>query len=220
MIPNHPDPKAIRQAILEGDTQAATEYAQAAQGAGLPAVQAVEPFIAAIRHAGELFEQGDFFLPQLLLASKAMKAALAVLFPSSDESDAQSALSHGTVVAGTVQGDIHEIGKNLVCALLSAHGFKVIDLGGDVSPERFMEQIQQSQANLLALSALLTTTMIQQKNLIEKLTAGGLRTRIKVMVGGAPVTADWAKSIGADGYAPDAARAVEEALRLLKKSDA
>ncbi len=103
MIPNHPDPKAIRQAILEGDTQAATEYAQAAQGAGLPAVQAVEPFIAAIRHAGELFEQGDFFLPQLLLASKAMKAALAVLFPSSDESDAQSALSHGTVVAGTVQ---------------------------------------------------------------------------------------------------------------------
>lgn len=218
MTSSKPTPGAIEQCIFEGDEKQAVSFAHASLKAGLTPLQTLEPFVAAIRHAGDLFEEGDFFLPQLLLASNAMKAALGIIFPESEHGDDRP--TQGTVIAGTVQGDIHEIGKNLVCALLTANGFKVVDLGGDVALERLVEQARQQQADILALSALLTTTMIQQKNLIEKLKAAGLRHRVKVMVGGAPVTADWAKSIGADGYAPDAARAVDEAFRLLGKSRA
>jgi len=213
-----PNPNKIRSAILEGNEATAEQLAQACLDAGLSQLHALEPFIAAIRQAGNLFEEGDFFLPQLLMASKAMKAALSVIFPESGGE--ASGLQRGTVVAGTVQGDIHEIGKNLVCALFAANGFRVIDLGGDVPLDQFIQKTQELKPDLLALSALLTTTMINQKNLIEKLKASGLRDRVKVMVGGAPVTADWAKSIGADGYAPDAARAVDEALRLVGQNRA
>jgi corrinoid protein of di/trimethylamine methyltransferase len=213
---NHPNSDIVRQVILDGDAEQAAALAKQSLEAGLDPLQALEPFVAAIRHAGELFEEGDFFLPQLLLASNAMKAALGVLFPQSgDEPDTRP--TQGTVVAGTVQGDIHEIGKNLVCALLTAHGFRVVDLGGDVPLDKFVDQARQLNADLVALSALLTTTMIQQKNLIDKLESAGLRGKVKVMVGGAPVNAAWAKSIGADGYAPDAARAVDEAFRLMGK---
>ena len=208
-----PTPDQISRCILDGNASQAADLARACLDAGLDPLQALDPFVAAIRHAGDLFEEGEFFLPQLLLASDAMKAALAVIFPGSGA--AASPLSRGTVLAGTVQGDIHEIGKNLVCALLSANGFRVIDLGGDVHLDTFLDQARQLQPDLLALSALLTTTMMQQKNLIVRLQETGLRGQVKVMVGGAPVTADWARSIGADGYAPDAARAVDEALRLL-----
>jgi corrinoid protein of di/trimethylamine methyltransferase len=208
-----PNPKSIQAAILSGDAAKAEQFARESLDAGLDRLQALEPFIAAIRQAGDLFEEGDFFLPQLLMASNAMKAALGVIFPESGAG--LEGLSRGTVIAGTVQGDIHEIGKNLVCALFSANGFKVIDLGGDVSLDKFIQQTQELKPSLLALSALLTTTMVNQKILIERLKAAGLRDHVKVMVGGAPVTADWAKSIGADGYAPDAARAVGEAMRLL-----
>lgn len=206
----------IRRAVLEGNAAEAAKLARQALAAGQNPLTALEPFVAAIRHAGDLFEEGDFFLPQLLLASGAMKAALAVLFPETEEAS-NSRPSLGTVLAGTVQGDIHEIGKNLVCALLTAHGFRVVDLGGDVPIDKFLDQTVSLKADLLALSALLTTTMIQQKTLIDKLGQAGLRGRVKVMVGGAPVTAAWAESIGADGYAPDAARAVDEAFRLMGK---
>ncbi len=208
----------IRRAILEGNAEQAVALAKQALDSGLKPLEALEPFVAAIRHAGDLFEEGDFFLPELLMASGAMKAALGVIFPATEGGEDRPV--HGTVLAGTVQGDIHEIGKNLVCALLTAHGFKVVDLGGDVPSDKFLEQAVIQKADLLALSALLTTTMIQQKSLIDRLQKSELRDRVKVMVGGAPVNAAWAKSIGADGYAPDAARAVDEAFRLMGKSRA
>ncbi len=213
-----PDPEFVRQSILEGNEEQAARAARTALDAGLSPLQVLEPFIAAIRHAGDLFEEGEFFLPQLLMASKAMKAAMEIIFPEGTERE--DSFSSGTVIAGTVQGDIHEIGKNLVCALLTAHGFKVVDLGGDVALDRFLAQVSALRPQIVALSALLTTTMIQQKNLIERLQQANLRGQVKVMVGGAPVTSDWAKSIGADGYAPDAARAVEEAFRLVGKARA
>jgi 5-methyltetrahydrofolate--homocysteine methyltransferase len=206
----------IRQMILDGDAEQAAELAKQSLEARLTPLAALEPFVSAIRHAGDLFEEGDFFLPQLLLASNAMKAVLEVIFPQSEGVDDRPV--QGTVLAGTVKGDIHEIGKNLVCALLTAHGFKVVDLGGNVAPEKFLEQAAVIKPDVIALSALLTTTMIQQKALIQKLEQAGLRKQIRVMVGGAPVTASWAQSIGADGYAPDAARAVDEAFRLVGKA--
>jgi len=204
----------IRQAVLDGDASGAAALARVRLDAGLSPLEALDPFIAAIREAGDRFELGDFFLPQLLMASQAMRAALEVIFPPGQ---AGPTLSRGTVVAGTVQGDIHEIGKSLVCALLQAHGFTVVDLGGDVSADRFIEQIRAVNPDLLALSALLTTTMIQQKMLLDRLAQEGLRDRVKVLVGGAPVTTQWARDIGADGYAPDAARAVDLALKLVEK---
>ncbi|MFH1862923.1 MAG: corrinoid protein [bacterium] len=207
----------VMRSILEGDQETAQYLAESFVSLGIPQLTAVEPFIAAIRNAGALFEQGDFFLPQLLLSANAMKAALAVLFPDSEAGTRDERISKGTVVAGTVQGDIHEIGKNLVCALLAANGFRITDLGADVPLDRFVEEVQRQQANVLVLSALLTTTMINQKTVIDKLQQAGLRERVVVMVGGAPVTADWAKQIGADGYAPDAARAVDVALKLVGK---
>jgi len=213
-----PRPEDIRKVILDGDAEKAERLARLSLDADSSPLRALEPFIAAIRQAGDLFEEGEFFLPQLLMASKAMKAALGVIFPESGGE--VSGMQRGMVVAGTVQGDIHEIGKNLVCALFAANGFRVIDLGGDVPLDQFVQKTRELKPDLLALSALLTTTMINQRNLIEKLKASGLRDRVRVMVGGAPVTADWAKSIGADGYAPDAARAVDEALRILGQNRA
>jgi corrinoid protein of di/trimethylamine methyltransferase len=210
--------ETIQSAVLNGEAETAAALAREMLTFGMERLDALQPFIAAIRHAGDLFEQGDFFLPQLLLASNAMKAALDVIFPR--DAQEESGIFQGTVLAGTVQGDIHEIGKNLVCALLTAHGFKVIDLGGDVALSRFLEQIRVLKPDLLALSALLTTTMIQQQRMIELLEEADLRKQVKVMVGGAPVTSQWAQSIGADGYAPDAARAVDLAFSLLGKSRA
>lgn len=212
------DSQNIETAVLNGEAATAASLAREMLAAGIPRLDALQPFIAAIRHAGDLFEQGDFFLPQLLLASNAMKAALDILFPR--DSQETQGIYQGTVLAGTVQGDIHEIGKNLVCALLTANGFRVVDLGGDVALDRFLEQIRTLKPDLLALSALLTTTMIQQKRMIELLEEADLRNRVKVMVGGAPVTSQWAQTIGADGYAPDAARAVDLAFSLMGKGRA
>jgi 5-methyltetrahydrofolate--homocysteine methyltransferase len=209
-----PSSELIRQCVLAGDVTQARAHAQAALTSGLPPSEAVAPFIQAIREAGDLFEQGEFFLPQLLLAANAMQAALDVFFP--DPSQASSQYSRGTVVAGTVQGDIHVIGKNLVCALLSANGFTVVDLGGDVPCEKFVSAAREHHADFLVLSALLTTTMVQQKRMIEVLEKAGLRSQIKVLVGGSPVTPGWAQEIGADGYAPDAPRAVDLAIRLME----
>jgi corrinoid protein of di/trimethylamine methyltransferase len=202
----------IKQSILGGDADKAKTLAEASLATGMAPLEALEPFVSAIRHAGDLFDQGEFFLPQLLLAAQAMQAAMNVLFP--EDGGERNTLSKGKVVAGTIQGDIHEIGKNLVCALLSANGFDVIDLGADVHLDRFVAETQAQKPDFLVLSALLTTTMINQKKLIDLLTERGLREQVKVLVGGAPVTAAWAEEIGADGYAPDAARAVDVAVGL------
>ncbi|TKJ38406.1 cobalamin-binding protein [candidate division LCP-89 bacterium B3_LCP] len=204
----------IHNCILDGDAGKTKILAEKIVNAGSNPTEALQPFITAIRHAGDLFDQGEFFLPQLLLSAKAMQAAMDVMFPSSEGKSA-ARLSRGTVIAGTIQGDIHEIGKNLVCALLSAHGFQVVDLGADVALDRFVQETEQHKPDFLVLSALLTTTMINQKHLIDQLNDKGIRDGVKVLVGGAPVTSDWAEEIGADGYAPDASRAVALAIKLL-----
>ena len=210
-----PSTETITQSILDGNTEVARTLAESCLQAGLEPLDALAPFVSSIRQAGNLFDQGEFFLPQLLLSAQAMQAAMSVLFPDKGEGSAR--ISRGKVIAGTIQGDIHEIGKNLVCALLSANGFDVIDLGANVAMDRFVEETRNQRPDFLVLSALLTTTMVNQKNLIDMLKENGLRQDVKVLVGGAPVTKGWAKEIGADGWAPDAARAVDLAIGLLDK---
>jgi corrinoid protein of di/trimethylamine methyltransferase len=164
--------------------------------------------------AGEKFAQGEYFLPHLLVAAKAMQSAMAILEPEL-ASRQQQPERVGRVVIGTVQGDIHEIGKSLVGTMLAVNGFEVIDLGVDVTQETFIETVKKTNADILGMSALLTTTMVGQREVIEGLDAAGIRDQVKVMVGGSPVTQKWADSIGADGYAADAMAAVEIAFRLI-----
>jgi len=162
---------------------------------------------------GEKFETGECFLPQLVIVANAMQQAMALLEPEL-RARQQVTESAGTMVIGTVAGDIHEIGKSLVGTMMSAHGFRVYDLGVDVSPAAFVDKVRETQADLLGLSALLTTTMTAQREVIQAVEEAGIRERVKVMVGGAPVTQEWADTIGADGYAEDVIRAVELAKRL------
>ena len=165
---------------------------------------------------GEMFQCGDAFLPDLIIAAEGMQRAMKVLEPEL-QARQQKLDSAGTVVLGTVQGDIHEIGKSLVGTMLSANGFTVHDLGTDVPTDRFVSTIKETGANLLGLSSLLTTTMVVQKEVVEALVSAGIRQQVKVMVGGAPVTQAWSERIGADGYAEDATGAVELARRLVRK---
>ena len=156
---------------------------------------------------GEKFQTGEYFLPQMVIAARAMQEALKVLEPELKNRQ-ESVESRGTLVIGTVEGDIHEIGKSLVASLMSANGFTVHDVGIDVSPELFIEKVKETKATLLGLSALLTTTMTAQRKVIKALEEAGIRDQVKVMVGGAPVTEEWADSIGADGYADDVMGAI------------
>jgi corrinoid protein of di/trimethylamine methyltransferase len=163
---------------------------------------------------GEKFGSGEYFLPDLIIAADGMQQAMALLEPEL-RARQQSVESAGTMVIGTVKGDIHEIGKSLVGTMLSANGFKVHDLGVDVPTEKFVAAVRETGANLVGLSALLTTTMTVQKQVIDALSAAGLRQQVKVMVGGAPVTRSWAEEIGADAYAEDAMSAVTMARQLV-----
>lgn len=162
---------------------------------------------------GDFFAKGDYFLPDLIIAADGMKRAMELLEPEL-RARQQAIETPGVVVIGTVKGDIHEIGKSLVATMLSANGFKVHDLGVDVPIATFIDKIRETNANLLGLSALLTTTMTMQREVIKQLVNAGLRDQVKVMVGGAPVTRSWAEEIGADGYAEDAMGAVTLAKRL------
>ena len=171
-----------------------------------------EGLIAAMGEVGRLFESGEFFVPEMLVAARAMQAALEILRPHLVAEDVQPL---GKVVIGTVQGDMHDIGKNLVSMMLEGAGFEVIDLGVDVKQEQMIAAIQQHQPDLIGMSALLTTTMPQMKSTIEALGVAGLRDSVKVMVGGAPLTHEYAEDIGADGYAADASQAAELAKRLI-----
>lgn len=201
----------MREAILEGDDELAAELAKQAQG--LDPLEVVEQgFIPGIREAGRLFEEGEFFLPELVMAAQAMQAAMRVLGPQLEQRSV-SARSAGVVVIGTVAGDIHDIGKSLVATLLVANGFEVHDEGADVPIARFVSRAREVGADLVCASALLTTTMALQRDLVAALRDAGLGAR--VMVGGAPVTRRWATEIGADGYAGSAVSAVDEARRLL-----
>ncbi len=171
-----------------------------------------EGLLAGMDKVGQDFKAGHLFIPEVLMASKAMHAGLDLLYPLLAESDAPSL---GTVVMGTVEGDLHDIGKNLVGMMLEGAGFEIIDLGTDVRSDAFVEAVRDGGADLVGMSALLTTTMSNMKETIDVLTEAGLRDRVKVIVGGAPVTARFAEEIGADGYAEDAASAVDTARELL-----
>ncbi len=206
------------QAVIDGEKERAVELAQEALHLEVPPLEAINKgYIVGIQKVGELFEKGDFFLPELVMGAEAMQAALAVLEPELKRRH-QERERLGSAIAGTVEGDIHEIGKRLVCTMLVANGFDVLDLGPDVATETFIEKVRESQPDLLLLSALMTTTMPEQKSVIEALKGAGLRDRVKVMVGGAAVSLPWAEEIGADGYAENAIEAVEVAKGLVEAS--
>jgi corrinoid protein of di/trimethylamine methyltransferase len=207
--------QAMRQAVIDGDADAAEAAAKASIAAGIPPLVAIdEGFMPGMKEVGAGFAAGDLFLPDMMLAARAMQRALAVLEPELKAAAVERTVA-GRVVIGTVAGDIHEIGKNLVGMLLSTSGFEVHDLGVNVAPERFVEAARAQRADIVGLSALLTTTMTGQRAVIAALEEAGLRPPVKVMVGGAPVTGTWANEIGADGYSEDAMGAVELAKRLM-----
>jgi 5-methyltetrahydrofolate--homocysteine methyltransferase len=202
----------LYEAILNGDTPAAAEAARQALEGGAAALDLVQNhMVPAMDEVGRRFECEDYFVPELLLAARAMKAALALIRPLLASSGAEPA---GRVVIGTVKGDLHDIGKNIVASMLEGGGFEITDLGADVAPEKFVDAVRANRANLVCLSALLTVTMSSMKTTIEALSAAGLRGQAKIMVGGAPVTQRYADEIGADGYGENAAVAVALARKL------
>jgi len=207
----------MAKAIVDGDKDSAEALAKAALAQGLDLQEVInQGYIPGIQKVGELWEQGEYFLPELITSAECMKAAMAVLRPAMEQARLTS-LSLGKVIIGTIEGDIHDIGKNLVASMLSANGFDVVDLGADVKLDRFIQAAREAQADFICLSALLTTTMLGQRRFIELLREHGLRERFKVLVGGAPVNHKWAESIGADGYAENAMAAVALAKSLRDK---
>lgn len=199
----------MSEAIVAGDLAASRALAGDAVKEGLDLAEVVERgYVPGLRKVGELWEQGEYFLPELITSAEAMKAAMAVLQPALNRGDAAGRRS-GRIVIGTVEGDIHDIGKNLVASMLQAGGFEVFDLGADVKLERFVEKAEEVGAGTICLSALLTTTMMAQRRFIGLLRDRGLRDKYKVLVGGAPASPKWAEEIGADGYAENAVAAVK-----------
>ncbi len=204
---------AIYQAVMEGDAPTASAQTQAALEAGIPAGSILtQGCIAAMTEVGQLFEQGEMFVPEMLIAARAMQGAMNVLKPHLAEGDIKSP---GKVIVGTVAGDLHDIGKNLVGMMLEGAGFEVIDLGTDVTAEKFVQAAREQNADIIGMSALLTTTMPSMQATVEALTEAGLRDKVKILVGGAPVTQGFADKIGADGYAPDASSATRKARELV-----
>jgi corrinoid protein of di/trimethylamine methyltransferase len=202
----------LYDAILNGNAPAAAEAARQALEGGAAALELVQGhMVPAMDEVGRRFECEDYFVPELLLAARAMKAALALIRPHLTSSGAEPA---GRVVIGTVKGDLHDIGKNIVASMLEGGGFEITDLGADVAPEKFVDAVRAKRANLVCLSALLTVTMPSMKTTIDALSAAGLRGQAKIMVGGAPVTQRYADEIGADGYGENAAVAVAVARKL------
>ena len=204
----------MKRSIIEGEADDARRLADQALQLGVPPLSAIElGFVPGINEVGRAFGCQEMFLPDLVRAGEAMKAAMAALQGAVGREGA-ARRSAGVVVLGTVKGDIHEIGKNLVGTLLAANGFQVFDLGVDVPPERFVARAREVGADLIGASALLTTTMPGQQEIIRRLEAEGLRTRVRVIVGGAPVTREWVAEIGADGFSEDALGAVRVASEL------
>ena len=200
------------QGVLEGDVATVKSKVNEAISTGMPAEKILkEGLIPAMSEVGRLFEEGEYFVPEMLIAARAMQSGLGILKPLLVQADIQPA---GKVVAGTVKGDLHDIGKNLVCMMLEGSGFEIHDLGTDVSPDKFVQAVKETGAEFVALSALLTTTMPNMKATIQAFETAGLRDKVKIMIGGAPVTEAYAQQIGADGYAPDASQAVRLAQRL------
>lgn len=206
------DLKPLYDAVLEGNAPAAKAFTQKALDDGAdPQSLLTDAMIPAMDEVGRLFEANEYFVPELLIAARAMKGALVLVSPLLKASGAKPV---GKVIVGTVRGDLHDIGKNLVAAMLEGGGFEVIDLGVDVAPEKFVEAIQASDANIIAMSALLTTTMPSMKATIQQMEEAGVRDKVKVMIGGAPVTQRYADEIGADAFSDNASGAVRVAREL------
>ncbi len=207
--------KSCAQSIIDGDGDVAETLAKQAVDDGAPLIDVIEKgFAAGIREVGRLWGEGEMFLPELVMGAEAMKRAMAILEPSIAGSGGLKEAA-GRVVIGTIEGDIHDIGKTLVATMLSANGFEITDLGADVPAGRFVDEAEEKRADCIAISALLTTTMNGQKKVIEELENRSIRGQVKVMVGGAPCNDEWAKEIGADGYAGDAVAAVALARSLV-----
>jgi corrinoid protein of di/trimethylamine methyltransferase len=207
--------KKMAQSIIEGDSDIAVELANQSIAEGIDPLEAISKgYIIGVNEVGASFACGNSYLPELVMAGEAMKAAVKTLDPELKRRGTQRTVL-GKVVLATVEGDIHEIGKSLVGTMLSAAGFEVYDLGVDVPTDKILAKAKEVDANMIGLSALLTTTMVRQNEVIERLVQEGLNNKIKVMVGGAPVTRDWSQKIGADGYSEDAIGAVNIAKHIL-----
>jgi len=205
----------ISTSIIEGEPDETVALTEQALAAGLEPMKIVdEGLVPGMNVVGDKFQCGEYFLPHLIIAANGMQQALKVLEPELNARE-QAVETKGTLVIGSVAGDIHEIGKSLVATIFSANGFQVYDLGVDVPTETFVAKVQETGADLLGLSALLTTTMTVQREVIEALEEAGIRDQVKVILGGAPVSQEWTDTIGADGYAEDAVGAVELAKGLL-----
>lgn len=208
--------ETIYEAVLGGNAKKAKAETEAALAEGIPAPDILyQAGIPAIAEVGRLFGLGEKFVPEMLISARAMQAVIDLLKPHLVEAAIKT---EGKVIIGTVAGDLHDIGKNLVGLMLEGAGFQVIDLGTDVKPEQFVEAVQQHQPDIIGMSALLTTTMSAIKETLDALTAAGVRHQVKVLIGGAPITQDYATSIGADGFATDAGSAPQVAKTLMGKA--
>jgi len=207
------DLNELAQAVISGNAPQAKELTQQAIDEDTE-VQSIlnDGLIAGMSVVGDRFKKNEFYVPEVLIAARAMNQAMEVLEPQLAKAGVKPV---ATVVLGTVKGDLHDIGKNLVGMMLKGGGFKVVDLGVDVAPEKFVEAVQENDASVLGLSALLTTTMVAMKDVIDAVKGSGVADKVKTMIGGAPITQNFADEIGADGYAPDAASAVDTAKELL-----
>lgn len=205
------DLNELVQCVIRGQAPKVKELTQKALDEKVAVKDVLEKgLIAGMSFIGERFKKKEVYVPEVLIAARAMKAGMELLKPLLAKSDIKPV---GIVVIGTVKGDLHDIGKNIVSMMLEGAGFKVVDVGVDVSPDKFIATAKESQANVIAMSALLTTTMVSMKTTIDEIKKVGLKT--KTMIGGAPVTQSYADEVGADGYAPDAASAVDKAKQLL-----
>jgi 5-methyltetrahydrofolate--homocysteine methyltransferase len=205
--------ETVYEGILKGNQKAVEQAVKAAIAERVPAGEILyEAMIPAMAEVGRLFEANEYYVPEMLIAARAMKTGLALLRPELVKADIKP---KGKVVLGTVKGDLHDIGKNLVAIMIEGAGFEIIDLGVDVSPENFVKTAQEKGADVIGLSALLTTTMPSMKTTIEALQEAGLKGKVKVIIGGAPVTQKYADEIGADGYGRDAAAAANLVKKLL-----
>lgn len=205
--------KDLKQAIIEGNRNNAVDLTnQLLEAKVSPKKILDEGLIAGMGEVGELFKKGEYFVPEMLIAARAMKSALELLRPLLVDTGIEPI---GTVVIGTVRGDLHDIGKNLTAMFLEGAGFQVVDMGVDVSADKFIAAIKENKANLLGMSALLTTTMTYTSEVIKALEAENIRNQVKVIVGGAPITQEWADQIGADGFALDAASAADKCKELI-----
>lgn len=203
----------LRQSVIDGEEERTESLVKKLMAEGLPPEQILKGgLIAAMTEVGRLFEAGEYYVPEMLISARAMKSGLTLLRPQLAAANVQAV---GKVVIGTVQGDLHDIGKNLVGMMLEGAGFEVIDLGVDVSAQKFVDAVKEHQPDLIGCSALLTTTMPRMKDVVEALKRSGLRDNVKVMIGGAPITDKYAHDIGADLYAPDAASAAVRAKSSL-----